>query len=437
MILRFLVKFLLLTIILAAIAILTAQWKLERDLDEFSRLISPVADFNYESAKIGITGEVRINAISMYFQPLNTSVEIGELKVSVGNLYDLAWFRSNLKQSKIPDSGYITLTDVLVPFNPKLIDAVSGDSPPTSMDLVRAAYCGDRDKIGIREIEAMGYDYLSFSGREFFLLDKYSGSAVINGNFDIEEMFDVTYQVNIGGVMKWLETSRQRAVGQFQEDVVTPDLALFELRVKDKGFNLKRAIYCAVKENSETEEYYTKHVVEVEKLLNEVGIQMTEPAKKAYGDYIKPSSELFFFIQPQAGFDHNGLSYYTGEELMGLSGLRVSINDVAVTEFLNGWSGETFSKISQNVMQQRAKENSNKPLYQQVIITKEYQDLPISAARQFEGYKVRVKRDDGTLFSGVLSRTSEKSIWITQRSTSGEITVPVAIRRVTQFEVFK
>ena len=414
MILRFLVKFLLLTIILAAIAILTAQWKLEKDLDEFRRLISPIADFNYESAKIGVTGEVKINSISMYFEPISTRMEIGELRVSVGNLYDLALFKSNLSQNIIPDSGYITLTDVLIPFNPKLIDAASDDLAPSSMDLIKAAYCGDRDKIGLREIEAMGYDYLSFSGKDFFLLDKYSGSVVINGNIDVEEMFDVTYQVNIGGVMKWLETSRKREVGQFQEDVVEPDLALFELRVKDRGFNTKRAIYCTLKEGSETEEYYTKHVIEVEKLLNGVGIQFTDSAKKAYTDYIKPESELFFFLQPKANFDINGLTYYTADELMDLSGLRVAVNDVTVTEFLPGWTGETFNKISQNVLQKRAKEESTKPLYQTVIITKEYHDLPISTAPKYIGFKVRVKRDDGKIFIGVLSRTTEKSVWVTK-----------------------
>lgn len=437
-VLRFLVKFLLLTIILAAAVILTAQWKLKKDLDEFSLLVSPVADFSYESAKIGLTGEVRVTAISTYIEAINTRIEIGEVTLSVGNLLDLALFKSNLNNKQIPDRGYITLTDVLIPFTPQLIDAAADDTPPTSMDLIQSAYCGDKDKIGLREIEAMGYDYLSFSGRDFFMLDRYSGSMVINGNFNIEEMFDVAYQVNIGGMMKWLEAiQQQRAIGQFQEEIIEPDLELFELRVKDKGFNLKRAMYCSLRESTDTENYYTQHVSEAEKLLNSVNIQFTESAKTAYAESIKPNSDIFFFLKPKANFDFDGFSYYSAQELLDMSGLRVMVNDTAVTEFLSGWSGENFAKISQNVIQERAKDDPSQPLYRQVVVTKEYHDLPVSTARQYIGFQVRVRRDDGKLFDGKLSRAEDSSIWITQRSASGEITIPVALTRVSQFQVYK
>ena len=435
--LRFLVKFLLMAIILAAITILTAQWKLEKDIDAFAGAIKPFAEFDYESAKIGLSGEVRVNSISIFIESISATVEIGELRFFAGNLYELAFFESNVRQNKLPENAHIFLTDVLIPFNPQLIRTLKEDVPATTMDLINASFCGENDRIGIEEFEAMGYDYLSFSGKEFYLLDKYSGSVVVNGSFDFEDMFDIEYQFNVSGVMAWLESMEERRIGQFQQELIMPQLSLLEIRKKDAGYNRRKAEFCAIKESVEPEEYYTKHIEQIEALLSEANIELKEDAKLAYSKLIQPESQLQFFIQPKANFEFDGLNYYSQQELIDMSGLRVTIDGEEVKEYFENWTAKDFQQIAPNLLQKRVAEQNSQQLYQQVIVTKNYHDVNPSTANSYLNERVRITRDDGRVFEGELSRTSERSVWLYQRQPTGDITIPIARTRVVKFEVYQ
>ena len=436
--LRFLVKYLLLAIILAAAAMLTAQWKLEKDIDSFAYAISPFAEFDYESAKINLTGEVKINSIRIFVESIKANIEIGELRFSAGNLYDLAFLESQFKEQKLPENGHLYMTDVLLPFNAQMLRAVKTEEEPTSANILDSAFCGEHDRIGALELDTMGFDYIAFSGKHFYLLDKYSGSVVFNGNFDIEDMFDVTYQINISGVLAWLESLEERRIGQFQEKAVLPQLALFEFRKKDRGFNLKKAEYCAIRENVTPEEYYKGHVAEVERQFKSVGITLKDDAKLAYEASIKPESQLSWFIQPKANFEFEGFNYYTFDELLNMSGLRVNVNGTQVSEYFDGWTGKNFNQIADNLMKERAVElGTTSPLYKQVVITKEFKTFNLNRATEFENETVRVTRDDGRVFEGTLSRTSDKSIWLFQKLSTGDVTIPFARTRVVKFEVYQ
>lgn len=436
--LRFLVKYLLLAIILAAAAMLTAQWKLEKDIESFASAISPIAQFDYESAKISLTGEVKINSIRVFVESIKANIEIGELRFSAGNLYDLAFLESQYRELKLPENGYLYLTDVLLPFNAQMLKSVKTDQDPTSASILDSTYCGTHDRIGAIELEAMGFDYIAFSGKHFYLLDKYSGSVVLNGNFDIEEMFDINYQINVSGVMAWLESMEEHRIGQFQEKVTPPQIALFEIRKKDRGFNLKKAEYCAIRENTSSDEYYKNHVSEIDKKLTSVGITVKDDAKLAYQAAIKPESEVVWFIQPKANFEFEGVDYYTFDELESLSGLRITVNGTQVSSYFDGWTGESFNRIAENLFKERAVElGATSPLYKQVVITKAYKVFNLNRASEFEKEKVRVTRDDGRIFEGTLSRTSDKSIWLFQKLPTGDVTIPFARTRVVKFEVYQ
>ncbi|WP_444997166.1 hypothetical protein [Aliikangiella sp. IMCC44359] len=435
--LRFLIKFLLLVIVLVAITMLTAQWKLEKDVNSFARVIAPFADFKYESARIGLSGEVKLNSISVYIHSLSTSVEIGELRLFVGSLYDLAFFESNVRHNKLPENAHLILQDVLVPFNSSLLRALENNQTPDSFDLLSAAYCGDIDRIGIQEMESMGYDYLAFSSKEFYMLDKYSGSVVLNGSVDIEELLNLEYQVNIGGVLGWIESMEERAIGQNQPDIISPNLSLLELRIKDQGYNLKKAEYCAAKENVSTDEYYAGHEKKVHEMMSKSGIDMKESFKQAYLNFIKPESALLWFIQPKASFDFEGLKYYTFDELRSEVGLRVAVDGEPVTEFFDGWTPENFSDIANKELVQRAEKDPTKSRYKMVTVTRSYQNVIISRAEQYIDFKVRATRDDGMVYEGKLKKTSPKSLWITLRKQKGEVVIPLARTQIVKFEVYK
>ncbi|TQV85283.1 hypothetical protein [Aliikangiella coralliicola] len=436
--LRFLIKFLLLAIVLTAASVLIAEWKLKKDIDAFARAIQPFVEFDYESANIGLTGEIRLHSITAFVEPLDVNVEIGELRFSAGNLYELAFLESDIRNNKLPENVQLKVRDVLLPFTPLLTRSLQSNAPPASNDILETAYCGDVERIGISEFEAMGFDYLAFSTEFFYLLDKYSGSVVLNGTIDVEDAFKVDYQVNVGGVMAWLESIAQREIGQARQEVVLPDLSLLEIRAQDKGYNQRKAQYCALKQDTTVEDYYAQHPKELEKILNESGIQLSEELKLLYPESIKPESEIYWFFQPKVNFEFAGITYYSYEELLDLSGFRLAINNKSVKQLMSGWSFANYSNIAELVAKEKRRlsiEANNQ--YETVLVSKSYQTVPLSSAGNYINFPVKLTRDDGHLYEGKLIKTSDKSLWVLIRSAQGEATIPVARNRIIQIEAYK
>ena len=433
--LRFLIKFLLFAIVAIVATMLVAQWKLEKELDQLTSQARPFVDISYESAKISYTGEIKVNSINAYVNLMGTFVEIGEVRFSIGNLYELALFELGFRKRELPDSAYIVVEDLLVPFNSKLVKAFETYSQDSGMDVLQTAYCGNTDKFDISAFEAMGFDYLALDSEVYYMLDKYSGSAVLNGSMDMEGAFKIDYQINIGSVLSWLESNKNRAIGQAPNEKIVPDLALLEIRQLDKGFNSRKAEFCAQRQGVSVEEYYSGHTEAFKQLINEVDIQINPEFLALYTESLKPESEVYWFIQPKANFDMGGIFYYDYEELVELSGFQMSINRKPVEKILEGWSYQKYSDIlARELVRKRQREMPNQRQYETVVIKREYRVQPLQNAGNFIDFDVRVTRNDGTLYLGKLTKTNDKNLWVLRRSSEGEITFPIKRTDVKSFE---
>ncbi len=435
--LRFIVKILLLLAVLGVAAIMTAQWKLNNELDDFAKKIGPFVDFRYESAKMGLTGEVEINEISLFLEPVSTTIEIGKVRFLAGTLLDMVFLGAKARKNEFPESGHLELVDVLIPFNDTLLRAINDDSPTTSFEILQAANCGNLEKLRIPELIEMGYGYVSLSSKNYYSLDKYSGSVVMNGSFDVEEMSYMDYQVNIGGVLSWIEYLKGFQTGQFSSSSNLPHVSLLDFRLQDRGYNQKLATYCAKKKNIEVEAYFSGHMDEIERMLKSGGMVISDEAKSAYLEGMQPESKVHWLIQPKATFDFEGVSYYTYDELIEQSGFSVSINDKPVESILDSWSGEAFNKIAARELVRRAKDDPESTHYKNLKQTKKFQSVRLSSVGDYLNYKVRIVRNDKRKFVGKLSRVSKKQVWLTMYAGGGNAVIPLYRSRMRKLEVFK
>ena len=110
---RFLIRFLLFVVVIGGGGMFAAQWQLKKQLKDFSNLVRPFMDFSYGSASISYTGEVKIKGVNIYVERAGAQVDVGELNFFVGNLYQLATFKSNFNAKKLPDKAHLILKNVL------------------------------------------------------------------------------------------------------------------------------------------------------------------------------------------------------------------------------------------------------------------------------------------------------------------------------------
>ncbi|WP_196138608.1 hypothetical protein [Aliikangiella sp. G2MR2-5] len=432
---RFLIRFLLVVIVLSVLAALGAQWKLDNDLKNFAKRLQPFVDLQYESVSLSYTGEVRINSITAYVEMAKYNVEIGEIRFSVGNIMDLILFQNNVESNELPESAYIKIKGLLLPFNNEMISAYKTHKKLTSWDLLESAYCGDINHISIGTLEKMGYHYFSLNTELYYMLDQYSGSIVFNGVTEFEDMFKLDYQMNIVGVLTFIEAFQNQATMVSMNKLpAAPKPSLFELRVTDLGYHENKATYCAGKEGVTQEEYYQKHTDKVVEALASVGIEASDTFKSLYPEAVKPNSEFYWFMQPQPTFDIESMPFYTFEELTELGGLRVSINNKPLGNFLNNWNLENFNKLAAVVLEEKRKAEAEEQRYKSIILKREYHQVPLTKASQYVEYQVKVTRNDGTVYEGRLTKTSSRYLWVEVHSEDGKVVLPLVRSSIKRFE---
>ncbi len=141
-------------------------------------------------------------------------------------------------------------------------------------------------------------------------------------------------------------------------------------------------------------------------------------------------------MQPKANFEFSGLSYYSYEELVKLGGLKILVNKQPLDLFSEGWSFQRFQQILANAEAKEKPKKRSVDLYETVSIKKNYRAYPSTQAGQFIGLKARLKRKDGQLFEGKVTKSNDQKLWLLSRSVKGELELPFSHQEIETFEVF-
>ena len=326
----------------------------------------------------------------------------------------------------------------MIPFDSKMLHQLNKSIPTTSLDVIETAYCGDVQRFGLDEYEAMGYSYLSFSSEMFYQLDQYSGSVIINGSLDIEDANRTEYQINIGSVLSWVEEmSEQMSNGSMSEDLfITPELSFLEVRSQDKGYHLRKAEFCAAEENAKTD-YYSGHLTQIESILTGVGMAVPEEFKPLYIESIQPDSLVSFQIQPKVSFELKNIMMYDYSQLVESSGMKISVNDKPFNLMAADWSRDKFNKILQYSNVKQAEEARNKPQYEIITVYQSFQKVPVTSLAKYIDYRVKIVRDDNERYEGKIKRISSDRVWLEIHSKEGDVTLPFNKSSIVEVDVYK
>lgn len=435
---RILVKFILFVAITVTAAFFISQWKLKDQLKIFSNQVRPFMDFNYDAASLNLKGEIKINGISLYIHNIGAHVEIRELNLFVGNLYQLALIQAGFQSEKIPQKAYIKFTDVLLPFDSKLLVELNKSVETTSFDVLETSFCGPVERFGLDEYDAMGYSYLSYSGDITYLLDKYDGSLGINGRFDIEDLYYTDFDIKIGGVLSWYEEfSQQRAGTRGANDgFITPDISKFEMNFRDQGYHLRKAEYCSRMQESKSD-YYSGHVEEVEQKLAGADMLMPDDFKLLYREALQPDSKINLVFEPKLNFEIKNFANYDYLQLVEAMGAKLMVNNKPVNLMNEGWSFEKVSRIKRQAQLIKEKSELPPPNYQFTIVPQSFQRINLNNINKYLNYRLKVQRTDGQLYEGRLIKSSADKVWIMTHSKDGKLTVPVNRSEIKSVEVYK
>jgi len=425
---RFLVRLVIFALVIAISLYIGVQWKLKEDLKYIADKLAPNITFDYQSSSLTPSGKIVVTDISLYVRSQDLNMSVGKVEYSAGSIWDMAFFKNQLDDKKLPKKMYLSIDNLIIPLTPTLVKTIALFERRSTWDTLNSSACGDVKSFGINEYLNMGYDFIVLSSESEFYQDSYSGNLVARGSVDIEETSKVSYQFNLSGIYE--------AVGSSISDENMPTFESLNIDFQDTGYNRHRNEFCSLKTGLSADKYIEKHIKTIVDTLKSVGIQMTLASQRSYKDFLQPSSRFQISMEPKPSFSVDDFGYYDENELRDILGLKLSVNDQNVESVFDQWSLEKFEQI---VIEGTAIENNDlfKPRYENVLIKRSFEKESLSSVGKFINYKVKVIRNDGKIFQGKLTKINDNKLFISMMIEKGIVKISVETGLVKEFFVYR
>jgi hypothetical protein len=423
---RLLVRFFIFAVGISLSLYIGVQWKLKQDLDDIDKQLGSSIKFRYVSSAIGLNGQVMLGGVEFTLSNPKITVSINKLKFSTGSIFDMAFLSSLLDKRVLPERFNLELDQVVVPLTPELVKLLAQIEQPDTWSMLAAVGCGKVRSIGMTQYFAMGYDYLVFSSETNYSRDSYNGNVIGQSSFRIEETSDVNLQFNFANVF---ESFDQRAVRPIE-----PSIESMDIEIIDRGYNRRKNEYCSLKSGQPVDVYLAQHIKQVKQKFDQVGIKLTPTGTRFYTEYLKPSSQLALSVSPKASFSTADFGFYDESELRDILGLEMKLNGNNVGVIFNGWSHDKFSQIQFDKREENQAGQDNKR-FQNVIIRRTFQQVPVSQLGQNIGEQARITQADGKQLVGKLIKIENQRVYLATPREGGTVQRSVPVSQVSQLEI--
>ena len=225
---------------------------------------------------------------------------------------------------------------------------------------------------------------------------------------------------------------------------LTPKLARLNFVLRDDGFNQRRNTYCAAKAGKPVPEYLADHVRQVIERLRANGVILGPGLIAAYQSYLIEGGALTITAMPPAPIDPAELHEYAPADIVKLLGLRVKVNETAITDLTVDWDAAKLAKAvniaptSEPELEPEEKAASAPPPPSPVAVQKIYQvyhPIPVGELGSHVGRIVKLRTASGAQYRGQLEGVAEGMIRITLRKSGGSAVLSLRTHDITATEV--
>lgn len=426
--LQFIIRLLIFSVAISLSLLIGVQWKLNEDLKYLSSNHRYDFDFSYDSSVITPLGQIILKDVKIYSQKLDVEITINEIQYSSGSIFKMAFLRQEFESGEFPELLELKIDQAVIPLSPSLVKAIKAFEKESVWGHLNASACGNVKSIGINQYFSMGYDYLVLSAETSLYKDPLSRNLHGKGWLEIEETSEIQFRLNLTDFYNNQLTHLL--------DTRFSQIEMFDLTVKDAGYNYHKNEYCSGRSQLSTADYLKQHVKIIQQKLRSVGIKMTPSGQRDYSDFLKPNSELHLHMEPDANFTAVDFSYYNEIELRKRLNLKLEVNDKNVPLFFNDWDLKKFQNIS--LKDKKAATSSTKiKRYKTILIKRQFQLEKLSDVEKYIDYKVKLLRVNGKETIGKLKRVYKKRLYIAMNVQKGTVEIPVLIKDIKTFSVFR
>ncbi|MFO1424496.1 MAG: hypothetical protein U1F70_12775 [Candidatus Competibacteraceae bacterium] len=413
----------------------------KQEVDHLVTEAKPFADISYGGIDVSLAGSMGVNRLRIRPIVVNDSISIGAIRLNTPNFLALLNVRWQLSQNQLPEALALAFHD----FELSLSGGILGIDPAGYADEsspfahLDALGCGPITAFGAPEWRAMGYDRFLGNVEIGYRIDSKNNVLELRMDNDMRDW--ATLNLSIGLAL----TQPPKSLMELPLSL-TPKLAKLNFMLRDDGFNQRRNAYCAAQAGKPLSEYLADHIQRVVERLRANGITPGPGLIAAYQGYLTEGGVLTITAAPPAPINPAELREYTPADSVKLLGLRMKVNDVAVTDLTVDWDAAKLAR-AMNVKLKPALETEPEssatsapppsPPTPVVVekIAQTYHTIPVGELGRHVGKIVKLRTVSGTQYRGQLHSATEDFIHITVRKSGGSAVLSLRTHDITETEV--
>lgn len=411
----------------------------KQQVDQIVAMAKPFAEISYGGVTVSPGGSVGVSRLRIMPSFVNDSIRIGAIRLNTPNVLALLQTRWQLSQNQLPEALSLSFQGVELSLSGGILGAPP--SEPTvkrsPFDDLEALGCGPVTAFSTAEWREMGYEHFISNMEIGYRIDSKNNLLELRLDNNIQDWAMVNLDIGLA-LTKPPESLPELAFS------FTPKLAKLNLVLRDDGFNQRRNAYCAAKAGKPLPEYLADHVQQVAERLRANGVTLSPGLIAAYQHYLSEGGALTITANPPAPVNPAELHEYEPADIVKLLGLRMNVNEAAITDLTVEWDAPKIAKAL-NIESQPEPQPEPQPKTTAAtaptppaVVEKTYQayhPIPVSELNQHVGKIVKLRTASGTQYRGRLDAVMENMIRVTLRKSGGSAMLSLRTSEITETEV--
>ncbi len=406
----------------------------KQQVDEIVTLAKPFADISYGGIEISPTGSISINRLHIILNAINDAVSIGAIRLQAPNILALLNIRHQLSKGQLPEALSLSLQNLTLSLEGGILGAeqtaLTQRSPFENLD---ALGCGSILAFGSTEWLEMGYSNLVSDLSLSYRIDRTHNLLALQMASRAQEW------ASINGELEFATTTPISSIMELVTGL-TAKIAKLNVVVHDNGFNQRRNTYCAAKAGKAVDAYITDHARLVAEKLRAHGIYLGQGLLDGYRAYLSPGGQLALSASPPTPIDPSELRFYKADDVIKLTGLRVTVNDKPISDLSLSWDSAKLAQAL-DIKPQAPTEPEKITVTPSASLTpvpttikKTFHAIDVSDLNKHVGKIIKIKTTNSQ-YNGKLEGANEGFINITIRKPNGSATLSLRTSEITQAEV--
>lgn len=392
-----------------------AHWRVNGQLEELARLVSPYAELRWEGVSTELQGSIEVNGITISPRLVPEDIAIDSVRLETG---DPRLLLSGLprRTSDAPEKVSLAVRGVRVPLSSSLLDGLQ----PTKGGR-RADACGPASMPGPAMLAAMGIPALELDVGADLEVPRGEGRMTLAFNYATRGLDQMTASMAIGGVDQGLPNLRE-ATFRYQPNAET------YARMID---------HCARQRGSDREAYLRSLVGESDAAFAaSFGVAPGPGLRDAIARYLQQPGEVKVVLRPDAELVLTPNARHSLQYWVEVAGLALYVNGQLVEDLSVVAADPVIAALSADAGT-AADGVAGTGATTAAAGPASFRERPLAEIGSYLDYRVRVHTRDGKPpREGRLKNVDATQADVDQRHSGGHLVAHVRLEQITRLEVY-